>query len=139
MDNKKYSRRRSALAAELMRKGLSAVIVSDFENGRDSSLRYLCGQPSDALLVVNKNATSVLIAWDVNMAHRMGDSNHILPFTDFGRQSAQALKAALDLLGLEKGSKIALPASTPYPEYIELVQSLDAFDLICEKTASIGL
>ena len=138
MNNKKYSRRRSALAAELVRKGLGAVVVSDFEHGRDSSLRYLCGQPSDALLVVNANGTSVLIAWDVNMAHRMGDSDHVLPFTDFGRQSAQALKAALELLGIEKGSKVALPASTPYPEYIELVQSLDAFDLVCKKNCIDG-
>lgn len=31
MNNEKYSRRRSALAAELMQIGLSAVMISDFE------------------------------------------------------------------------------------------------------------
>jgi len=133
MNNTKYSRRRAALAAELVRSDLAAAMVSDFEHGRDSSLRYLSGQPSDAMLVMDSRGTSVLIAWDVNMANRMGDADHILAYTDFGRQAGGALRAALELLGVPQGSQIAIPAATSYPDYIELVQSLEEYDLVCEK------
>jgi Xaa-Pro dipeptidase len=130
----KYSRRRAALAVELGRRGLAAVMISDFEHGRDSSLRYLCGQPSDAMLVVDAKGASVLIAWDINMANLLGDADHILPYTDFGRQASGALRAALELLNVPQGSKVAIPASTPYPDYIDLVQALEAFDLVCERS-----
>ncbi len=133
MNTTKYSRRRAALAAELDRRGLAAAMISDFEHGRNSSLRYLCGQPSDAMLVVDARGSSVLIAWDINMANRLGDAEHILPYTDFGRQIHDALRAALELLGIPQGAKVAIPASTAYPDYIDLVESLEAFDLICEK------
>jgi len=130
----KYSRRRAALAVELGRRGLAAVMISDFEHGRDSSLRYLCGQPSDAMLVVDAKGASVLIAWDINMAKLLGDADHVLPYTDFGRQASDALRAALELLNVPQGSKVAIPASTPYPDYIDLVQALEAFDLVCERS-----
>ncbi len=134
MNTTKYSRRRTALAAELGRRGLAAVMISDFEHGRDSSLRYLCGQPSDAMLVVDASGVSVLIAWDINMAKLLGDADHILPYTDFGRQASDALRAALELLGVPRGAKVAIPASTSYPDYIDLIQSLEAFDLVCERS-----
>ncbi len=133
MNTTKYSRRRAALAAELDRRGLAAAMISDFEHGRNSSLRYLCGQPSDAMLVVDARGSSVLIAWDINMANRLGDAEHILPYTDFGRQIHDALRAALELLSVPQGAKVAIPASTAYPDYIDLVESLEAFDLVCEK------
>jgi len=132
--NTKYTRRRTALAVELGRRGLAAVMISDFEHGRDSSLRYLCGQPSDAMLVVDAKGASVLIAWDINMAKLLGDADHVLPYTDFGRQASDALRAALELLNVPQGSKVAIPASTPYPDYIDLVQALEAFDLVCERS-----
>ena len=133
MNTTKYSRRRAALAQELSCRGLDAAMLSDFEAGRNASLRYLCGQPSDAMLVVDAKGTSVLIAWDVNMAQRMGDAEHILAFTDFGRRASEAFKAALKLLGVPEGAKVAVPSATPYPEYIELVEELGAFDLVCEQ------
>ncbi|MEN6296794.1 MAG: Xaa-Pro peptidase family protein [Rectinema sp.] len=134
MNTTKYFRRRAGLAAELGRHGLAAVMISDFEHGRDSSLRYLCGQPSDAMLVVDAKGVSVLIAWDINMANRMGDADHILSYTDFGRQASDALRAALNLLAVPQGAKIAVPSSMPYPDYIELVQAFEAFDLVCERS-----
>jgi len=126
--------RQKALAAALRERGLSACLVLDFEHRRDASLRYLCGQPSDALLVLDDQGHSVLIAWDINLARQMGSAQHILPYTDYGRKPQTALKAALELLGIPQGARIALPPSTPYPDYIDYVAELDAFDLVCEKS-----
>ena len=133
MSDSNYSRRRMTVAAELGARGLAAAMFSDFELGRDASLRYLCGQPSDAMLILSESGVSALIAWDVNMARKLGDADHILAYTDFGRQASNALRAALELLGVPKGSKIAIPSTTPYPDYIDLVQALDEYDLICER------
>ncbi len=134
MKHSKYSRRQAALADELAKRGLGAVMVSDFEHGRDSSLRYLCGQPSDAIFILSAKGTSALIAWDINMASRLGEADHIAAYTDFGRQPQKALAAALKLLDVPKGAKVALPASTPYPDYIDFVHALTDFDLVCEKS-----
>ena len=134
MKHSKYSRRQAALADELAKRGLGAVMVSDFEHGRDSSLRYLCGQPSDAIFILSAKGTSALIAWDINMASRLGEADHIAAYTDFGRQPQKALAAALKLLDVPKGAKVALPASTPYPDYIDFVHALTDFDFVCEKS-----
>lgn len=134
MKHTKYTKRQAALADELIKRGLSAVIVSDFEHGRDSSLRYLCGMPSDALFILSAKGTSALIAWDINMAKHLGEADHIVAYTDFGRQPQKAIAAALELLNVPKGTKVALPASTPYPDYIDFVHELPNFDLVCEKS-----
>lgn len=133
MTDATFTARQKALAAALRERSLDACMISDFEHRRDASVRYLCGQPSDALLVVDSEGHSVLIAWDINMAQRLGSAEHILPYTDYGRKPQTALKAALEMLGIEQGARIALPPATAYPDYIDYVAELDAFDLVCEK------
>lgn len=133
MTDATFTARQQALAAALRARNLDACMISDFEHRRDASVRYLCGQPSDALLVVDAQGHSVLIAWDINMAQRLGSAEHILPYTDYGRKPQTALKAALELLGIAQGARIALPPATPYPDYIVYVAELDAYDLVCEK------
>jgi Xaa-Pro dipeptidase len=127
-----YRTRRSAVASKLKERGVAAVLFEDFEHGRDPSIRWLCGQPSDAFLVIASSGYSVLVAWDINMALRMGFVDEILAYTDFGRQKSVALKAVLEKLGIQHGSVVELPSTTSYPSYVDLVGELDSWDFICE-------
>ena len=83
-----YAMRREKVAAKLRDDGLAACMFRDSEGARDTSIRYLTGQPGDALLVISAEGRSVLTAWDVNMAKAMADVEEILPYSDFKRMPA---------------------------------------------------
>lgn len=125
--------RRGRVAARLKEEGLAALLVEDAEGRRDPSLRYLSGQPSDALLVIGADGRSILIAWDLNMARTLGSADEILAYTDFERLPEKALAGALGRLGLAAGSRVELPSITPYPRYVSFVAALPDFDLVCRE------
>lgn len=128
-----YSLRREKVAAALKARGIAAARFEDFEHMRSPSVRYLCGQPHDAFLVISADASSVLVPWDENMARKMAYVDKIIPYTEFGRRSESAMDAALEQLGAPRGSKVEFPEATPYPVYVEHVAALDDWDLVCEK------
>ncbi|PKL06327.1 MAG: aminopeptidase P family protein [Spirochaetae bacterium HGW-Spirochaetae-9] len=96
-------------------------------------MRYLCGQPGDAFLIVTAEASSALVAWDRTMADRMASVDTVYSYTDFGRNSAEAMRFVLGELGIPKGQKLELPAATPYPAFVDSVGALDEWDLVCES------
>ena len=100
---------------------------------RSPSVRYLCGHPGDAFLMISADASAVLVPWDLNMAEKMASVDKILSYTSFGRKSETAMRAALTELGVPAGQKVELPAATPYPVYIDHVAALDEWDLVCES------
>jgi Xaa-Pro dipeptidase len=126
-----YAKRREKVAAFLRDKGVAAARFEDFEHLRSPSLRYLSGHPGDAFLVISADSGSVLVAWDLNMAEKMASVETILPYTSFGRSSVAALRAALEILGVKPGSRVEMPAFTPYPSFVDHVGALDEWDLLC--------
>ena len=123
--------RRDRVAARLRDEGLAAVLVEDAEGRRDFSLRYLTGQPGDAVLLVAADGRSILVAWDVNMARLRADADEILAYSDFERQPARALAGMLERLGIPAGSRVELPSTTAYPRYVDFVEALPGYDLVC--------
>jgi Xaa-Pro dipeptidase len=132
-----HAARRAKVAARLREEGLAACLFQDTEGRRDPSVRYLSGQPGDALLVVSAEGRSVLVAWDVNMAASMAKVEEILPYTDFKRLPTAALAFVLPRLGVKKGSRVELPSTTPYPAYVDYVEALEDYDLVC-RGSGIG-
>lgn len=128
-----YAERRSRVAARLREEGIGALLIEDTEGRRDPSIRYLTGQPSDALFVIAASGASILIAWDVNMAKALARVDTILAYTDFERRAVKALEGALARLGVGKGSRVELPSVTPYPTYIDYVEALPDYDLVCRS------
>ncbi len=126
-----YEGRRAAVASHLKEEGIAACLIEDAEGRRDPSLRYLSGQPSDALLVLSAEGRSILVAWDVNMARLYGRVDEILALTDFQRLPQAALAACLERMGIPKGARIELPATTSYPRYVSFVEALPDYDLVC--------
>ena len=125
--------RRASVAARLAQEGIGAALFEDAERSRDQAVRYLTGHPGDALLVIGAEGRSILIAWDAILAGRVASADEILAYTDFSRLPLRALEAALGRLGLRPGSKVELPATFAYPRYVDFVEGLPDYDLVCRE------
>jgi Xaa-Pro dipeptidase len=121
------------LARLLASGGIAAAFFEDAEGRRDQAVRYLTGQPGDAVLVVSAEGRSMLIAWDVNLARLVSTADEVLAYTDFARLPLRALDEALSRLGIAKGSKVELPSTFAYPRYVDFVDGLPDYDLICRS------
>ncbi|HPE35573.1 MAG TPA: Xaa-Pro peptidase family protein [Spirochaetales bacterium] len=128
-----FQERRKRLADTLAPAGLAMAVFEDTEGRRDPSIRYFTGQPSDALLFIAANGKSILVAWDVNMAAAMASVDKVEAYTDFGRSPYKAVSGALKALGIPTGSKVDLPAATPYPMYLRYVEENPDYDFICSE------
>lgn len=125
--------RRARVAARLASEGIGAALFEDVEGRRDQAIRYLTGQPGDALLVVAADGRSVLVAWDISLARLLASADEILAYTDFARLPLKALAEALVRLGVPKGSKVELPSTLAYPRFIDYVEGLPDYDLLCRR------
>lgn len=123
--------RRSRVAARLASDGIGAALFEDVEGRRDQAIRYLTGQPGDALLVVAADGRSVLVAWDLSLARLLASADEILAYADFARLPIRALAGALERLGIPEGSRVELPSTLAYPRYIDYVEGLPGYDLVC--------
>lgn len=126
-----YQARRTKVAARLREEGIAACMFRDAEGARDPSIRYLSGQPGDAILVISAEGRSVLAAWDVNMARAMGNADEILAYTDFKRMPTEALAGILPRLGVNPGARVEIPGATTYPAFADFVEALVDYDLVC--------
>jgi Xaa-Pro dipeptidase len=125
---KPFLQRREKLARYLSDKGISAVIIEDFENLRSQALRYLCGHPSDAILFVFPNGKTVLVPWDLTMARERADVDGITPYTDFNRSFTEAAAAVLT------DGAVEVSGRTPHTRYLELCSRLPDIRFVCEET-----
>ena len=126
------------VAERLSADGISAALFEDAEGRRDQAIRYLSGHPSDALLVVAADGRSVLVPWDLNLARSFAASGslfagEIVGYSDFARLPLRALSELLRRLGCPTGSKIELPSGFAYPRYVDFVEGLPAYDLVCRS------
>lgn len=128
-----YQTRRKKIAQVLKQRGIQAVRFMDFESMRNPAIRYLCGHPGDAILIISSDEKAILVPWDINMAEKMAFTDLILPYTKFGRSAIVATRSVLQELAIPGGSKIEVSEATAYPDYIDLVSELEAWDFICEK------
>ncbi|MDA8425728.1 MAG: Xaa-Pro peptidase family protein [Treponema sp.] len=129
----RYAERRARVSGWLKSEGIAAALFEDAEGRRDPAIRYLCGQPGDALLVIAASGESRLVAWDVNMAAAMAEIEGVRAFGDFERVPERALAAMLAELGVPAGSKVELPSSFAYTRYVRFVGVLDGYDLQCRE------
>ena len=116
MQNNRYQKRRQAVYAWLTEENLDAVIIEDTEGRRNTSLRYLCGMPSDALLLLTASGKSVLVPWDINLAEQFGSADGLIPYSEFERRFETAV-VRLAEKELSAKAKIELSSSTPVPVF----------------------
>jgi Xaa-Pro dipeptidase len=113
--------------------GIALAMIEDCEKHRNSAIRWLSGQPGDALLFLSAARRSLLVPWDINMAMLYAEADALLPYGEFEKQPIKALKGALERLKISKGSRIEIPGTTPYPKFLKYVEEVSDFDIICRE------
>jgi Xaa-Pro dipeptidase len=124
----------------MTRNGLYAAVLDDFENQRSNSVRWLSGHPMDAMLFLFASGKTVLVPWDVNIAHERGVVDSIIPYTEFKRSFKEAVTGVLRENGVEAAvggprarRKVEFPARTPYLRFLELMEDLPGAEILVRK------
>ncbi|MDR3166343.1 MAG: Xaa-Pro peptidase family protein [Treponema sp.] len=128
-----YETRRQKLYDWMARENIALVLFEDTEGRRDTSIRWLTGQPGDALLLLSVDKQALLIPWDINMAMLFATAEMIIPYAEFERSPIKAIKAGADYFKTPFGSKVEIPSVTPYPLFLQYVEALTDFDVICRS------
>ena len=90
-----YEDRRKKVSEYLKQNNIKAAIFEDSEQRRDVAVRYLCGHPSDASLIILDSGKSFLIPWDKNLAKDKAFADEIIPSEKFKRSYINASKEIL--------------------------------------------
>lgn len=125
-----YRRRQQDAAVYLEKQKLDAVLLIDLEGQRNRSIRYLCGHPQDALLMITAAGRTILVPWDVTLAGRKATSDRIVPYTDFGRSLTSALRV---LLEQEACVRVEVSEKLSYPQVCALKQELEGMSVVCRR------
>ena len=128
-----YQKRRGKIYDWMSCEGIAMVMLEDFSVNRNPAIRWLCGQPGDALLFLSVERRSFLVPWDINMAKLYADAEAMLPYGEFERQPIKALLGAAERLKIPKGSRIEIPGTTSYPRFLKFVDEVSDFDIICRE------
>jgi len=128
-----FQRRRENIYDWMAQDGISLVMIEDFETCRNPALRWLSGQPGDALLFLSVERKSLLVPWDINMALLHAEVDIMLPYGEFERKPIKALLGAVERLKIPKGSRIEIPCTMPYPQFLKYVEEVTDFDIICRE------
>jgi len=115
---------------------IALVMFEDFEPRRDTTVRWLTGQPGDALLFLSVDRKSLLMPWDTVIAKVYAKADMVVPYNDFERSPLRAIRGAVERLNIPYGSKIEIPSSTPYPVFLNYVGELSGFDIICRENSA---
>ncbi len=125
-----YRSRQQAVAVYLEKQKLDAVLLIDLEGQRNRSIRYLCGHPQDALLMITAAGRTLLVPWDITLAERSATSDRIVPYTDFGRSLTSALRV---LLKQEACVRVEVSEKLSYPQVCALKQELEGLSVVCRR------
>jgi Xaa-Pro dipeptidase len=131
-----YETRREKIYNWMARENIAFLSFEDTEGRRDTSIRWLTGQPGDALLFLSVDKQALLVPWDINMAMIYAVVDTIIPYSEFDRQSIKALRACADFFKIPFGSRVEIPSVTPYPLFLLYVEALTDFDVICRNGGS---
>ncbi|MDR2446687.1 MAG: Xaa-Pro peptidase family protein [Treponema sp.] len=129
-----YKTRREKIYDWMAEEDIALVMFEDVEGRRDPAVRWLTGQPGDALLFLSAaDRESLLVPWDVNMANLYADADAVAPYNDFGRMAMQALANAAKRFHIKLRSRIEIPAATPHPLFFNYQRDADAYELVCRN------
>ena len=130
---KHYEDRRNRLYDLMAQENIALVMFEDTEGRRDPAVRWLTGQPGDALLFLSVNRESALVPWDINMARLYAQADHVIPYNEFDRRPVKALRAAAEFCKVPFNSRVEIPLATPYILFLKYVEEISDFDVICRR------
>ncbi|MDY3885834.1 MAG: Xaa-Pro peptidase family protein [Treponema sp.] len=128
-----YEKRIKKVVDYLIENSIGAAVFIDNESHREPAIRYFTGHSSDAVFIIYNTGSSVLIPWDIILAENFAICKKIIPFTRYKNSTIDALKANLNTQVQIKQKKVEIPPSTPYPEFLKIVDTLDEWDVRCRE------
>ena len=128
-----YKQRRQVLADWLTEHDISAAVFIDNENKRSPEIRYFTNHPEDALLVITKKGSAILCPWDENMAQERAHVDLIIPYTKYNLNPQKATLALLKMLKVTPQTRVEIPPSTSYPDFLRFVDVLTNYDVLCNE------
>jgi Xaa-Pro dipeptidase len=131
-----YAARQGRIYDWMAAEGIALVMLEDFEHRRDPGVRWLTGQPGDALLFLSAEKKSLLVPWDMNMALIFAQADAKIPYTEFDRSPFLTLKQAAEYLNIPPGARIEIPPSTSYPRFLKFIEELSPFDILCRENGA---
>ncbi len=131
-----YNARREKLFAFMTENNITAAVFEDTEGRRDPAVRYFTGHPSDALWICTLDGKNVLIPWDENLAKERSVDVKVVPYNKYGRKNTEAVREVLKSFK-KKGARIKVELSpvTPYPLFLQYVDSLNGWDVLCRENS----
>jgi Xaa-Pro dipeptidase len=131
-----YEERRKKIYDWMAAEGIAMIMFEDTEGRRDPAIRWMTGQPSDALLFLAAEGKSLLVPWDINMAAIYAQADLVIPYSEFERRSIQALKAAAALFKIPPGSRLEIPPVTSYTGFLKYIEEAGKFDILCRSNGA---
>ena len=131
--NEIYKARRQKLADWMSLNDISAVIFVDNEEKRSPEIRYFTNHAEDALLIITKKGSSILCPWDENLAKEKAHVDLIVPYTKYELKPIKASLALLKTLKVPGKTRVEIPSSTSYPEFLRYVDTLADYDVLCNE------
>jgi Xaa-Pro dipeptidase len=79
-----------AICQSMNDRAVDVALITDFEKSRNAALRYLCGHPADAELLLFSDGHTALIPWDLELAGTLAQADEVLNVQDFDRSYRRA-------------------------------------------------
>jgi Xaa-Pro dipeptidase len=133
-----YEKRLSNIYDWMAREGIALVMLEDAEGRRDKTIRWLTGQPGDALLFLSPERKCMLVPWDINLAKAYATADIIQPYGEYNRIPREAIQGAAEKFNTPPGSRIEIPPTTSYPVFLKYVGDLGDFDVICRERCAVS-
>jgi len=130
-----YAARLEKIYDWMAQEGITLLMLEDTETRRDHNIRWLTGQPGDALLFLSIERKAVLAAWDINLAKIYAANSPVMitSYNDFDRKPVKAISIIAQKYKIPSGSRIEIPSITPYPVFLNFVGELTDYDIICKE------
>ncbi len=128
-----YNSRRQKLFDYMNENNIGAAVFEDCEERRNPAVRYFTGHPSDALFIATADGKCALVPWDENLAKERAVDVKILSYNKYERRNVRAAKEILKTFKLKEKTKVDIPPSTPYPLFLQYVDALENWDVLCRE------
>ena len=125
-----YRLRQQKLFDYLSEKQIEVGVIVDVEGLRNRSLRYLCGQPGDALLFLFAGGESLLVPWDVPLARSLATIDTLIPYERYGRSLFSCITSVVQERGVRG---VELSTTLPYALVRALIESLPGIAVRCRR------
>jgi Xaa-Pro dipeptidase len=129
IDPEHYRFRQQKVCGYLAEREIQVGVIVDQEGIRNRSLRYLCGQPMDALLFLFAEGMCLLVPWDVPLAESLATVDELIPYETFSRSLFTAIRGVLEERSIRRAE---LSAALPFPLVEALKSVLPAVRIVCK-------